>query len=195
MKLLDMREKACPMPVIETKKALQDTPKVQVLVDNKIAVQNLEKMAKQLNFLFEYKEHAVDSYEVIITTTKLPLSEILLEEASLDSDSVVLITSKHLGTGEKKLGELLMKGFLYSLTELPTPPGKILFLNEGVLLAHRDSAALTDLNHLKELGCFVGVCGTCVNFYNMVDAIGVGEIVDMLYISTSITSCKNLVNL
>ena len=44
MKQLDMRGKACPMPVIETKKILEEVKKaeeVRVLVDNEIAVQNL----------------------------------------------------------------------------------------------------------------------------------------------------------
>ena len=48
MKQLDMRGKACPMPVIETKKLLEELNRaeaVTVLVDNEIAVQNLTKLA------------------------------------------------------------------------------------------------------------------------------------------------------
>ena len=49
MKQLDMRGKACPMPVIETKKLLEELNRaeaVTVLVDNEIAVQNLTKLAE-----------------------------------------------------------------------------------------------------------------------------------------------------
>ena len=45
---LDERGKQCPLPVIDTKKALDsssDGEIVEVLVDNEIAVQNLRKMA------------------------------------------------------------------------------------------------------------------------------------------------------
>ena len=53
MKRLDERGKQCPMPVIETKKALEGAAPgevIEVIVDNEIAVQNLTKMAnhKQL---------------------------------------------------------------------------------------------------------------------------------------------------
>ena len=44
--------KACPLPVIETKKAIEELKQddtVKVLVDNEIAVQNVMKMAKHKN--------------------------------------------------------------------------------------------------------------------------------------------------
>ena len=47
MKRLDERGKQCPLPVIEAKKALEASApgeKVEVVVDNEIAVQNLSKM-------------------------------------------------------------------------------------------------------------------------------------------------------
>ena len=42
---IDALGKACPLPVIETKKALREHEVVQTLVDNEIATQNLKKMA------------------------------------------------------------------------------------------------------------------------------------------------------
>ena len=48
MRLDDERGKQCPLPVIEAKKALEASApgeKVEVVVDNEIAVQNLSKMA------------------------------------------------------------------------------------------------------------------------------------------------------
>ena len=48
--IVDARGKACPQPVIETKKALKENgAPVIVLVDNAIARQNVVKMAVQLN--------------------------------------------------------------------------------------------------------------------------------------------------
>ena len=50
---LDERGKQCPLPVIEAKKALEASApgeKVEVVVDNEIAVQNLEKMAGQMGY-------------------------------------------------------------------------------------------------------------------------------------------------
>lgn len=58
---LDERGKQCPLPVIETKRALQADAQgaAEVLVDNEIAVQNLQKMAAHLG----YEAHAVKKNE------------------------------------------------------------------------------------------------------------------------------------
>ena len=45
--ILDAQGLACPMPVIQTKKLLLENDVVETIVDNVIATQNLEKMAKQ----------------------------------------------------------------------------------------------------------------------------------------------------
>ncbi len=53
VKQIDARGKACPLPVIEAKRALEEAPggsRIEVLVDNEIAVQNLCKMAVQKHY-------------------------------------------------------------------------------------------------------------------------------------------------
>ena len=53
VKQIDARGKACPLPVIEAKRALEEAPggsRIEVLVDNEIAVQNLCKMAAQKHY-------------------------------------------------------------------------------------------------------------------------------------------------
>ena len=55
---LDERGKQCPLPVIEAKKALEASApgeKVEVVVDNEIAVQNLSKMADTKVLLYALK--------------------------------------------------------------------------------------------------------------------------------------------
>ena len=58
--ILDAQGLACPMPVIQTKKLLLENDIVETIVDNVIATQNLEKMAKQLGFNFSVKEETKD---------------------------------------------------------------------------------------------------------------------------------------
>ena len=41
---------ACPLPVIETRKALRTEDVVETTVDNKIATENLRKMAAELGY-------------------------------------------------------------------------------------------------------------------------------------------------
>ena len=70
MKQLDMRGKACPMPVIETKKLLEELNRaeaVTVLVDNEIAVQNLTKLAGHEGMDVSSDKHSDKEFAVVFT--------------------------------------------------------------------------------------------------------------------------------
>lgn len=61
MKTIDARGKNCPIPVIMTKKAISEgETAIVTMVDNKIAVQNLEKLAKNSGYEFSFKEVGSD---------------------------------------------------------------------------------------------------------------------------------------
>ena len=48
---------ACPMPVVKAKKAFNEgATGVEISVDNKVAVENLEKLAKSLDREFSYEK-------------------------------------------------------------------------------------------------------------------------------------------
>jgi len=61
---IDMQGQSCPIPVVEAKKTLKQpgVTGVSVLVDNRIAVENLQKMAKGLGSYFSYKEPGDSEY-------------------------------------------------------------------------------------------------------------------------------------
>ncbi len=70
MTTINMLGRPCPIPVIETKKALREAgpgAMVSVLVDNDIARQNLEKMAAGLGFDFQYETTAEGNILAAIT--------------------------------------------------------------------------------------------------------------------------------
>ena len=76
---LDERGKQCPLPVIEAKKALESSApgeKVEVVVDNEIAVQNLTKMA-------DHKGFAVCSERQVSVNFWLPLLQVKEMEKQL----------------------------------------------------------------------------------------------------------------
>ena len=64
---IDVRGCACPEPVIKTKKALEeDAAAVEVLVDNKIALQNIKRLASGRGWTFSFEE--IDSnFKITIT--------------------------------------------------------------------------------------------------------------------------------
>ena len=49
---IDMTGKACPLPVIQTHKALKEHDVVETIVDNKIATENLKRLADQLGCMY-----------------------------------------------------------------------------------------------------------------------------------------------
>lgn len=79
---VDARGMQCPLPVIETKKVLQKLTNgiVQVFVDNHIAVQNLSKMAKQLNLVSSYEKISEDYYIVFIVKKEQSEDSISMSE-------------------------------------------------------------------------------------------------------------------
>ena len=63
---IDMTGKACPLPVIQTHKALKEHDVVETIVDNKIATENLKRLADQLGCTYTLTEESPDRYVVVI---------------------------------------------------------------------------------------------------------------------------------
>ena len=88
----------------------------------------------------------------------------------------VMIVSETFGSGDEELGRLLMKNFIYSLARSDEPPAAVMLANGAVRLACRGSESLTDLRLLADAGVPVRSCGTCLDFYGLMDALDVGEV-------------------
>ena len=151
----------CPKPVIMTKKALKEIESgvVEVSVDNETSKENVQKMAKEMGHKFETKE---ENGVFIITITKTGETE---KSAEKEENIVVSIGSDKMGEGEDELGKILIKGFIYALTEAETLPKTVLLYNKGVLLASTFEDTVKDLKVLEERGVEILSCGTCANFY------------------------------
>ena len=165
----------CPKPVIMTKKALKEIESgvVEVSVDNQTSKENVEKMAKEMGHTFETKEEG-DVF--IITITKAGEKK---ENSSEEENIVISIGSDKMGEGEDELGKILIKGFIYALTEAETLPKTVLLYNKGVLLASTFEDTVKDLKVLEERGVEILSCGTCANFYHVQDQIKVGTLTNM----------------
>ena len=165
----------CPKPVIMTKKALKEIESgvVEVSVDNQTSKENVEKMAKAMGHTFETKE---EGNVFVITITKAGEKQ---ENSSEEENIVISIGSDKMGEGEDELGKILIKGFIYALTEAETLPKTVLLYNKGVLLASTFEDAVKDLKVLEERGVEILSCGTCANFYHVQDQIKVGTLTNM----------------
>jgi len=197
--------KPCPAPVIEAKKALSEhkIDSVQLKVDNFVAVQNLEKMANGYGHDFSYSEVASDQFSVTIKKSGDPSPQ-TSEEAeapslSFASDAasgglVVTVGRNTLGDGAEELGKILIKGFFYAMSELPTPPEFLIFFNSGAYLTSADSNTIIDLKMLEARGTKILTCGTCINYYGL-KFPAVGEIADMYRIAEKLTTAARVVNI
>jgi selenium metabolism protein YedF len=199
MEIIDVLGKPCPIPVIEAKKALRKAAPgetVRVLVDNDMSRQNLEKMAAGLGcpsaFEAQGDGNILVSITAAVTAAAAGPAPVL---AGGGQDLVIAIGKNTLGAGNDELGAILMKGFIYSLTELDTPPETLLFFNSGVRLSTEGSSAIGDLKTLEAKGTVISSCGTCLDFYKLKDQLAVGNVTNMYAIVSAMAGAAKLINL
>lgn len=201
MKTIDMLGQPCPGPVIHAKRALADpaVDAVTVLVDNFIAVQNLQKMADGMGYDMNYSEKADASYAVVLQKIGAEATEVKLAGTAPSVQdacgATVLITSDQMGRGSEELGRILIKGFIFALTELDPIPQTVIFVNAGVRLTTDGANTIADLKALREKGVEVYSCGTCLNYYGLTEKLEVGEVVDMLRIVTRLGQAGSVVSI
>ena len=210
-KSVDARGMQCPLPVIETKKALNEIAEgtVEVFVDNAIAVQNLVKMANQKQLESTSEKIDADNYIVRISVSnhsaeeisdpknKITISDISMEEKcdpdNREEHTIVVLSTNHMGEGDEQLGKTLMKGFIYALTELEQLPEKIVLYNDGAKLSAEGSDSLEDLKLLESQGVEILTCGTCLNFYEITEKLSVGSVTNMYTIAEIMMSATKII--
>ena len=181
---------ACPIPVVKTKNAIRELGSggvVEVSLDNEIAVQNLNKMAKQKNYEFSYEKKSDTEYIVTIginsdsktdTNTVSKISGTQKDEISL-KETVVVIDSDKMGDGDEEFSKTLLKGFIYALSSQDIPPAKIIFYNTGVKMTTQGSESIEDLKVLANAGAKIYSCGACLNNYGLTEKLLIGEVTNM----------------
>ena len=223
---LDERGKQCPLPVIDTKKALGRCNAgeiVEVTVDNEIAVQNLRKMADHKGLKSSFEKTGDREFQVRITAGNAEPDRSVggqaaeggqagvggmaaegNEAAGAAQDTacqpdcrrkgmVVVLSSNLMGQGDEILGKLLMKGFVYALTEQDSLPETILLYNSGAYLSCEGSDNVEDLRNLEAQGVEILTCGTCLNHYGLGDKLKVGSVTNMYEIAERMTGARLLV--
>ncbi len=199
---------ACPIPVVKTKNAikeLQGAGVVETLVDNEIAVQNLTKMANQKGFGVKSEKIADDQFKVTMEVGESAAldgtasagdeneEQCLVTPGGHKKNIVVAITSPLMGHGNDELGAVLIKGFIYALTQQDVLPTTILFYNGGATLTTEGSASIEDLKSLEALGVEILTCGTCLNYYKLSDKLLVGGVTNMYEITEKLINADLIV--
>ena len=139
---------------------------VETLVDNAIAVQNLEKMAKQKQLECSWEQQDEHTYRVFIkaegavdeageeTAECIPCQPV----SEKTGNTIVVLSSDCMGEGDEVLGRALMKGFIYALT------------SQEIL-----------------------TCGTCLNHYGLTEKLSVGSVTNMYVICEKMLQAEKVV--
>ncbi len=198
---VDAMGQACPAPVILTMKAiegLQGGGEVETLVDNEIAVQNLTRMAETKGYALSAEKISDAEYHVRITVGES--DDTAADPAFLNclpdqrkKNEVVAVSSRTMGEGDDVLGAILIKGFLFALTEQAQLPDTILFYNGGAYLTCKGSESLEDLKTLEAKGVTILTCGTCLNHYGLTDDLAVGSVTNMYEIVERLSNATSVI--
>lgn len=200
----------CPIPVVKTKKALAELEgagEIEVLVDNETAVKNVMKMAKSSGADAQSEQLGERQYRVMITVGEAAVSQQKNGNSAGKIEpqkgepagcrtcmgTVVAIGSDRMGEGSEELGHILMKSFIFALTQLDDLPDKILFYNGGAKLTVEGSESLQDLKVLEEQGVEIMTCGTCLDYYGIKDKLAIGSVTNMYSIVETLQSAMSVI--
>lgn len=179
---------ACPLPVINAKKAIEaftEDGTLTIKVDNETAVQNLTRLGEHNGFKVTSTKDGERAFTVTMAVRAgagkpagVP-AEALGCQTPAGSGRVVVLSADTMGGGDEKLGRKLMKAFIFALTSQDVTPDKVICYNTGARLTTLDADAIKDLKALEAAGATVMTCGTCLDFYGLKDQLQVGIVSNM----------------
>ncbi len=184
-RILDVRGKACPQPVMETRKILTgEAPDfLRVIVDNTASAENVTRMARSMGALVHREREADGEIHLILRSGQPKAAAGAIEARSSTPDrplkKVVLISSNRFGAGDDELGDILMRSFIKTIKEISPLPQAVLFVNSGVHLTTEGSVLLDDIRALADSGVEILSCGTCLDFYHLKEMLQVGTVTNM----------------
>lgn len=210
---VDARGMACPLPVVNAKKASEEMTEggvLTILVDNEIAVQNLTKFGTSRNFQVSSEKKGEKEFSVtfhISASSSKQHQNAVVSQAATTTDSeeiscspdsrkkglVAVLSANTMGNGEEQLGKILMKSFIFALTKQDQLPDTILCYNSGAFLTCEDSDSLDDLKAMEAQGVKILTCGTCLDFYGLKEKLTVGGVTNMYEIVEIMENASSII--
>jgi selenium metabolism protein YedF len=190
MKTIDCSGLACPGAVIQAKKELEISrpgESFMVIVDSDVSRDNVRRFAQSRGSKVDVEDTGSGVYHLTLTAAAAD---------SVQADAappVILVAGDTVGTGDDKLGRILMEGFLNTLMEQEDAPDCIIFMNGGVRFAAGGSPILDTLRTLTDRGCEILVCGTCLDFFSLKEKLEVGVVSNMYDIQRTILAAPSVI--
>ncbi len=201
MNILDVQGKRCPMPLIETKKALKElheNDSLKILIDNSVSARNVAHFLKDNHVTFSEKQNGAIT-EIMVNHQPLNLEKTdetayCSTEPKEQDKYIVLMAKDRIGEGSDELGEALAGAMINTLKSMDPLPAKIIFMNSGINLVVTGSRVLKDLSELAEKGVELIVCGTCLDYFGKTEELKVGRVSNMLEILESMRAAQKVIN-
>ena len=192
--VLDCRGLVCPEPVVRTRSLLTQNPNdVEVLVDNAPASENVSRFLARNGYAPRVEKREDELWAV--TAHRAGVSCAAAEDIIAAADdnapekksrTLVFLSSDTVGSGSDELGSRLMANFLATPPDMGDTLWRIVMVNGGVRLASTPGPCLDALKKLERNGVSLLVCGTCLDYYHLLEQKQVGETTNMLDIVTSL---------
>lgn len=179
MVTLDCRGQQCPLPVVQVRRqmlAAPDTP-LRVLVNDAAARDNVGRLAASQGYDSSVAEEN-GVFQIDLIPTAKAAGQATAPAAG--GPTVILIASDQMGSGDPKLGQILMKNFIFTLTEGEVNPDLMLFINGGARLTAGGSELIEALQKLADRGVDIATCGLCLEFFDLKEDLAVGRVSNML---------------
>lgn len=201
MKKYDVRDLACPGPVLKLRGLLDEGElEIQFHVADDLSRSNVTRFAASRNVATEVDPQEDGTFVVSFTAGADAVGARPGEDDLLACDlpaaagpTVVQICAETMGTGDDELGGLLMRSFVKTQAQLDERPDALIFYNAGVKLCCQGSLLIDDLKDLEASGIEIIACGTCLNFFSLSDRLEVGRVTDMLEIAGRLAAAGSIV--
>ena len=198
MKIVNATGLACPQPVVLTKQALESHEQVMVIVDNDTALENVKRLGMKSGYDVKAEKKSDGTYEINLTRkagvvgTKEEFVPSYGATPAKSGPFVIVISSDKMGRGNDELGYVLIRAFLHTIALQAEKPDVMIFYNTGVLLTLQESEVLDDLKELASAGVEMLVCGTCLNYFEAKEKLGVGVVSNMYDIAGIMSRAERL---
>jgi len=206
-KSIDAKGLACPQPVIMSRKAMMagQLDEIEVIVDNDAARENVVRFLK-----FTGAAPSVASAGTVHTIRAAVTATMIAKAGGNEPDTAcedeaqapggqqlsgktLFFSADQIGRGDETLGKLLVKGLLYTVSELQKPPKTLVFMNSGVRLAAEREETIELLKIIQAKGVEILVCGTCLDYYHLKEGLRAGRVSNLYEITERFLSSADVI--